>query len=166
DSSAAKSMASRKGVGKVRHLAVRFLWLQQAVRDGRLCIRKILGTLNPSDILTKPKTLADLSDLLGRIGCKLVTGILEEARGISAVLYASRSCATPPVVSACEKRKQMQVLREGRAVERMPNARRDSSVRNGQCEGLETRAAWQCEKEDGSTGSKPPPPKALREEFC
>ena len=73
DSSAAKSMASRKGVGKVRHLAVRFLWLQQAVREGRLSIRKVLGTLNSSDVLTKPKILCDLVRLLERLGCALVS---------------------------------------------------------------------------------------------
>ena len=55
DSSAAKSMASRKGVGKVRHVEVRELWLQDAVRNKRVALANIEGTKNPSDVLTKPK---------------------------------------------------------------------------------------------------------------
>ena len=33
DSSAARGICQRHGVGKVRHLDLRFLWLQQVVRD-------------------------------------------------------------------------------------------------------------------------------------
>ena len=39
DSSAAKSIASRTGLGKVRHIEVRFLWLQEVVRAGRIELR-------------------------------------------------------------------------------------------------------------------------------
>ena len=53
DSSAGKSIASRQGIGKVRHLDTKFLWLQQAVYTKRLVMKKIKGTENPGDILTK-----------------------------------------------------------------------------------------------------------------
>ena len=71
DSSAAKSMASRKGVGKVRHVHVRELWLQDAVRQQRLCLRKVPGVSNPADVLTKPKTLEDMCRLLDVVGVHL-----------------------------------------------------------------------------------------------
>jgi len=54
DSSAAKSISSRIGLGRVRHLEVEFLWLQEVVRDKRLEVRKVHGLQNPADILTKP----------------------------------------------------------------------------------------------------------------
>ena len=54
DSSAAKAMASRSGVGRVRHMEVRFLWLQDVVMRKRLELKKICGKKNPADVLTKP----------------------------------------------------------------------------------------------------------------
>ena len=56
DSSAAKSMASRTGLGKVRHLEVRHLWLHEAVRRKRLTMHKVRGDGNPADWLTKPRS--------------------------------------------------------------------------------------------------------------
>ena len=43
----------RKGLGKVRHMAVHLLWLQERVALNDIAIHKILGSNNPSDILTK-----------------------------------------------------------------------------------------------------------------
>ena len=40
DSSAARSIASRIGLGRVRRLEVKFLWLQEVVRDKRLEVKK------------------------------------------------------------------------------------------------------------------------------
>ena len=53
DSSAAKSLASRKGLGKARHIEVNLLWVQQKVSEGLLELRKVKGTENISDALTK-----------------------------------------------------------------------------------------------------------------
>ena len=36
DSSAAKSFVSRRGLGRMRHLQIRDLWLQKEIREGRL----------------------------------------------------------------------------------------------------------------------------------
>ena len=36
DSSSAKSFASRRGLGKMRHMEVKMLWLQNAVKDGQV----------------------------------------------------------------------------------------------------------------------------------
>ena len=68
DSSAAKSMASRIGLGKVRHMEVKFLWLQEAVKNNKIEVRKVPGTSNPADILTKPKSYREGADLLEGIG--------------------------------------------------------------------------------------------------
>ena len=53
DSSAAKSIASRRGCGKVRHLETRELWLQEKVARGEVEIRKVRGEENVADVLTK-----------------------------------------------------------------------------------------------------------------
>ena len=53
DSSAAKSIASRGGAGKVRHIEVRELWVQERVAKGELIIKKARGEDNLADGLTK-----------------------------------------------------------------------------------------------------------------
>ena len=71
DSTTAKSIASRTGLGKVRHLEVRFLWLQEVVKSGRIDIRKIPGVSNPADVMTKPKGAVDVSARLEPLGVVL-----------------------------------------------------------------------------------------------
>ena len=74
DSSAAKSAASRRGLGKTRHLEIKFLWLQEAVRRGRLRLAKIPGAINPSDVLTKPLSIRDISEKLKVVAAYLFYG--------------------------------------------------------------------------------------------
>ena len=64
DASAAKAMASRQGIGKVRHLEVRFLWLQEMVKQGRVKLAKVWGKANPADALTKPMSHLDMCSVL------------------------------------------------------------------------------------------------------
>ena len=53
DSSAAKGFVSRRGGGRMRHMEVRWLWLQEEVRKGRVVMQKINGKINPGDVMTK-----------------------------------------------------------------------------------------------------------------
>ena len=53
DASAAIGIASRIGVGKVRHIEVNQLWLQSKVLSKDLVITKVDGGLNIADALTK-----------------------------------------------------------------------------------------------------------------
>ena len=53
DSATAKGIASRKGLGKVRHIEVCQLWIQQEVANKNIHIVKVKGPNNLSDILTK-----------------------------------------------------------------------------------------------------------------
>ena len=53
DSSAAKSLASRKGLGRARHIEVNQLWIQERIGEGTLELRKVKGTENIADALTK-----------------------------------------------------------------------------------------------------------------
>ena len=68
DASAARAAASRRGLGKVRHLQTRFLWLQGAVASKSVRLRAILGSENPADCLTKALPRASLHRLCHEVG--------------------------------------------------------------------------------------------------
>ena len=53
DASAAKGIASRRGVGKIRHIEVSQLWVQDKVRKGEVIMRKVSTEENLADALTK-----------------------------------------------------------------------------------------------------------------
>lgn len=53
DSVAGRAIAQRLGVGKVRHIQTRFLWLQERVQEGELVIRKVSTEDNWADAGTK-----------------------------------------------------------------------------------------------------------------
>ncbi len=48
-SSAAKAIATRRGVGKVKHLETRTLWVQDQVERRRFRMSKIPGLSNPAE---------------------------------------------------------------------------------------------------------------------
>ena len=70
-SSAAKSFVCRRGLGRMRHLEIRDLWLQKEVRDGRVEISKIPGVQNPADLMTKVLGRSDIIDRLGRMSVQV-----------------------------------------------------------------------------------------------
>ena len=72
DSNAGRAICSRKGLGKLRHLETKWLWVQDVVRSGRIRVRKVGGTSNPADILTKPKSGKDMDGMIRRIGGRLL----------------------------------------------------------------------------------------------
>ena len=53
DSSAAKGIASRRGLGKVRHIEVNQLWVQEKVAIGAIEQNKVPGEVHVADSLTK-----------------------------------------------------------------------------------------------------------------
>ena len=53
DSSTAKGIAMRKGLGKVRHIEVNQLWIQDRVAKGDIELCKVPGIENLADALTK-----------------------------------------------------------------------------------------------------------------
>ena len=67
DSAAAIGIASRTGLGKLRHLQVHLLWVQQHVRNKVFELLKVPGKENPADLFTKHLGQADINDHLHRI---------------------------------------------------------------------------------------------------
>ena len=53
DASAAIGIARRAGLGKLRHLNVRYLWLQHELQSLELTLHKVHGLSNPADLVTK-----------------------------------------------------------------------------------------------------------------
>ena len=64
DCSACRGICARQGAGRIKHLAVRLLWLQQAIRAGRLTVHSVPTQQNPADIGTKPLTAKRIQLLL------------------------------------------------------------------------------------------------------
>ena len=75
DSTAALAVTQRKGNGKMRHVRVGMLWIQEKSEEGELRYRKVDGTLNPADLLTKPLGNADFQ----RHAVKLMSKAREHA---------------------------------------------------------------------------------------
>eukprot|EP00973_Karenia_brevis_P012167 1650811-Karenia_brevis.AAC.1 len=64
DSRAAKSFVCRRGLGKMRHLEIRDLWLQKEVHDGNLIVYKVPREENPADLMTKALSNKDMESRL------------------------------------------------------------------------------------------------------
>ena len=80
DSSAAIGICTRQGLGKMRHIDTHLLWVQQAVRSGRVDLRKVLGEENPADIFTKHLSSRErVQKLVALLGCRYTSGRAESA---------------------------------------------------------------------------------------
>ena len=80
DSSAAIGICSRQGLGKLRHLDTHTLWVQQTVRNRRIELKKVLGTENPADLLTKHTCPGEkLRQLVALYGCVYKGGRADSA---------------------------------------------------------------------------------------
>jgi hypothetical protein len=53
DSASALKVTARRGAGRMRHLRVKELWLQEAVREHRLKVFYVPGQMNVADAFTK-----------------------------------------------------------------------------------------------------------------
>ena len=84
DSSAAIGICRRTGIGKVRHLAVQQLWVQERVRSGGFRLIKVAGVDNPADLYTK----------------YLTAEVTRRLHGMHAVVPESGRAATAPQVAA------------------------------------------------------------------
>lgn len=67
DSTAARGIASRIGVGKLKHVQIRFLWIQQEVRERRITIYKENTDTNTADLNTKHLSGDRITRLLGML---------------------------------------------------------------------------------------------------
>ena len=79
-SSGAKGILSRRGVGRLRHLSCRILWLQEMVGNGTLKLCSTSGHQNPADISAKRLAAPRMKSFMTLLGLYTrSTGCLEGA---------------------------------------------------------------------------------------
>ena len=74
DATASKAVASRHGVGRVRHLHTQVLRVQEAVARRELTIVTVPGVENPADVKRKHLAQREMHECLKRAGCKIAVG--------------------------------------------------------------------------------------------
>ena len=53
NSSAAPAIATREGAGKLRHISISCLWIQEKQDKRQIELRKVVGTENPAGMMIK-----------------------------------------------------------------------------------------------------------------
>ena len=74
DASAAIGIGSRIGIGKIRHIEVNQLWLQDKVAMGKITLTKVPTNDNLADALTKGVDVAILNIHVAGIGAEILQG--------------------------------------------------------------------------------------------
>ena len=82
DASAAIGIANRVGVGKVRHIEVNQLWLQEKVSNGQIRIEKVKSEENLADALTKGVDAQSIEMHLGGVNVRVSNGRHPDAPSI------------------------------------------------------------------------------------
>ena len=86
DSLAALGIAYRKGLGgRTRRVKVQYLWIQEAVANKELAIKKVLGTENPADMFTKFLAHEVLSKHAMSLGMEFLPGRSGHDRAVSSM---------------------------------------------------------------------------------
>ena len=75
--SAAIAMASRRGLGKAKHMHVQYLWIQELIQSGEIKLEKVGTDENRSDLMTKHLQAPRMKLLMRRMGFQYV----EEEKG-------------------------------------------------------------------------------------
>ena len=83
DSRAAKGIAHRVGLGKVKHLAVCYLWLQDAVRLREVDVVKVGTAWNWADVGTKHLDGLRIKELTSKVGYRTEEGRHELAPSVA-----------------------------------------------------------------------------------
>ena len=83
DATAAIGIARRRGLGKLRHLDVEDLWIQEKIRNKEVDICKALGADNPADIFTKYVDHPILSKALLKMGLHMEIGRAKSSSSIT-----------------------------------------------------------------------------------
>ena len=78
DATAAKGIASRRGLGRVRHIDVQFLWVQEKVANGDFSLHKVRGEFNPADLLTKHVNRSTLERMMKLFNLQCMSGRSEQ----------------------------------------------------------------------------------------
>ena len=88
DSTAALSIVQRQGIGKLGHVRTQALWVQEVRAEGRLSYKKVLGTRNPADALTKYLAGPLMDQHIATVGLEFRGGRAESAPELNTLVTA------------------------------------------------------------------------------
>jgi KUP system potassium uptake protein len=91
DSSAARAICNRVGSGKVRHLSIKELWIQEEVRKKRLALDSVDTSMNWGDIGTKAHPKDRLDSLMNQLPLRRTGGVQSTVLG--ALVFATSVAA-------------------------------------------------------------------------
>ena len=91
DSTATISQHSKMGLGRMKHVELRFLFVKDLVKREKLSLCKVLGTDNPPDLGTKVLDEATHRYLCHLVGLRPVKQVVEEVKGYRRNLQSSGS---------------------------------------------------------------------------
>ena len=80
DSSSAKAFASRRGLGRMKHIQTRFLWIQERLALKHFVLNKVGTLLNRADVLTKQLSAKEMYGHLTAIGHIMAGGRAKTAK--------------------------------------------------------------------------------------
>ena len=81
DASAAQALCSRQGAGRVKHLTVRQLWVQEKEAMGELGIKKAPRELNAADMLTHHYSRQEGEKIMSNISFRRIESASDTIRG-------------------------------------------------------------------------------------
>lgn len=84
DSSAALAVVRRRGNGRLRHVKVGVMWIQQKETSGEIAYDKVHGEKNPSDLMTKGLGTKLLEAHMRRLGLQVREGRAEKSLKVPA----------------------------------------------------------------------------------
>ena len=85
DATTGKAMAVRRGLGKVRHIAVNELWIQERVQNGDIKVIKIKNKYNPADLMTKHLSNLEIVTIMEHLNHEHAQGRSEHAPELAVV---------------------------------------------------------------------------------
>ena len=83
DSTAAKGICTRTGTGKLKHMDIQYLWIQQHVRMKSFSIKKIWGKVNMADLMTKYLDKATIDQHVQNLNMEYMSGRSEIAPALA-----------------------------------------------------------------------------------
>ena len=73
DADVARAFCHKRGVGIMKHLDVRYCWLQEELEKGNFNVKRVGRKFNASDMLTHSPSAEELRKFLPMIGCHTMT---------------------------------------------------------------------------------------------
>ncbi|CAE8621588.1 unnamed protein product [Polarella glacialis] len=125
DRSSAKALVMRRGFGRLKHMAVRQLWLQQEFREKKSELAKVPTANNVADILTKPVTPKVLWALAEGLGLQLYDAGAPDGGEVAQLCGLERH--EPPVCQRCQRPAELECTYAGQLFSKCPGCDRTKS---------------------------------------